>query len=141
MLNKLFTIVGVLVVILIALLLIDVFFVGFKVNDTNRLEIKAAQKNTSLSITSVNKENNQLIFLIKIKNNAATEVFLGGLVVNVLNDSNEIIDKCSANLTGMVTRRVAAKTENTVKVICENMQLSAKYKGEVKYNAKFEGGF
>lgn len=141
MLNKFFTIVGALFVILIALLLMDVFFVGFKVNDTNRLEIKAAQKNTSLSITSVNKENNQLIFLIKIKNNAEAEVFLGGLVVNVMNDSDEIIDKCSANLTGMVTRRVAAKTENTVKVICENMQLSARYKGEVQYIAKFENGF
>lgn len=64
-----------------------------------------------------------------------------GLVVNVVADNGEIIDKCPVSISAMVPSSIPANTENTIKVLCENMQLSDKYQGEVQYIAKFEEAF
>jgi hypothetical protein len=50
-------------------------------------------------------------------------------------------DKCSVRTSEAVPRSIPPNEENTVKVICNDMQFSAKYNDRVRYTLKFEEGF
>lgn len=73
MLYKIFAGIGILAAIIVVIIGIDVFFVGF--DDTPFSKNQEAQKETSLLVTKVNKDKNELILLIKIKNNSEKVFF------------------------------------------------------------------
>lgn len=143
MLNTIFKITGIVFFLLGILALFLMFYSeGFFCSPRDYSALKEAQSKAELSVIKAEKDGDKIIFLLNVKNDSDKDLNFYGLVINVVDENNKTIDKCSATSSEMVPRRASAKSGVTVlKIICKNMQLSTRYRGDVKYIPKFERMF
>ncbi len=140
MINTMFKVVGIIASLAVIIAVLLLFLLNFEQPKGNLLS-KNAQSKAVMKVTKAEKDGNKILFLLKIKNGSDERLFLHGLVINILDKNNEVVDKCRLRGSEAVPLSISPTKESTVKVICSNMQFAAEFTGKVNYDLIFEEAF